>query len=82
MLIKPPSSFDIGGKMHTFWLLLSLALLMGLAAADEETINAADNAWVLISAALVLPMIPGVGLFYGGWSARRTPSPPSYSALP
>lgn len=57
--------------MRTFWLLLSLALLMGLAAADEGTINAADNAWVLISAALVLLMIPGVGLFYGGMVRKK-----------
>lgn len=57
--------------MRTFWLLLSLALLMGTAAADEGTINAADNAWVLISAALVLLMIPGVGLFYGGMVRKK-----------
>ena len=57
--------------MRTFWLLLSLSLLMGLAAADEGTINAADNAWVLISAALVLLMIPGVGLFYGGMVRKK-----------
>jgi len=57
--------------MRTFWLLISLALLMGQAAADEGTINAADNAWVLISAALVLLMIPGVGLFYGGMVRKK-----------
>lgn len=57
--------------MRTFWLLLSLALLMGTASADEGTINAADNAWVLISAALVLLMIPGVGLFYGGMVRKK-----------
>ncbi len=57
--------------MRTFWLLLSLSLLMGMAAADEGTINAADNAWVLISAALVLLMIPGVGLFYGGMVRKK-----------
>ncbi len=57
--------------MRTFWLLFSLALLTGTAAADEGTINAADNAWVLISAALVLLMIPGVGLFYGGMVRKK-----------
>jgi len=57
--------------MRTFWLLLSLALLTGLAGADEGMINAADNAWVLISAALVLLMIPGVGLFYGGMVRKK-----------
>ncbi|VVB69054.1 Putative ammonium transporter [uncultured archaeon] len=51
--------------------LLLLALLMGAASADEGTINPADNAWVLISAALVLIMIPGVGLFYGGMVRKK-----------
>ena len=55
--------------------LLSLALLlvalMGTGSADSGTINAADNAWVLVSAALVLIMIPGVGLFYGGMVRKK-----------
>ena len=29
-------------------------------------INAGDTAWVLISAALVLLMTPGLAFFYGG----------------
>jgi ammonium transporter, Amt family len=31
-----------------------------------ESINGADTAWVLVSAALVMLMTPGLGLFYGG----------------
>jgi Amt family ammonium transporter len=31
-----------------------------------DAINGADTAWVLISAALVMLMTPGLGLFYGG----------------
>ncbi len=31
-----------------------------------EPINAADTAWVMVSAALVLLMTPGLALFYGG----------------
>ncbi len=31
-----------------------------------DTINAADTVWVLVSAALVLLMTPGLALFYGG----------------
>src|SRR6185503_17715254 len=31
-----------------------------------EAINGADTAWVLISAALVMLMTPGLGLFYAG----------------
>jgi Amt family ammonium transporter len=33
--------------------------------------NAGDTAWVLISAALVMLMTPGVGLFYGGMVRRK-----------
>lgn len=57
--------------MRTVWILLLLALLMGTASADTGQISAADNAWVLISAALVLIMIPGVGLFYGGMVRKK-----------
>ncbi|MDD5093509.1 MAG: ammonium transporter [Dehalococcoidia bacterium] len=34
-------------------------------------VNAGDTAWVLISAALVLLMIPGLALFYGGMVRRK-----------
>lgn len=57
--------------MRAICSLLSLAMLMGTASADGGSINAADNAWVLISAALVLIMIPGVGLFYGGMVRKK-----------
>src|SRR5512136_782020 len=55
--------------MRTIWLLLLLLVLTSTASAQE--INAADNAWVLISAALVLLMIPGVGFFYGGMVRKK-----------
>ena len=53
-------------------LLVSSALLgiIGIASA-ESGVNPADNAWVLFSAALVLLMIPGVGLFYGGMVRKK-----------
>jgi len=52
--------------------LLLLALLCGAACGDDgAAINSADNAWVLISSALVLLMIPGVGLFYGGMVRKK-----------
>jgi len=53
--------------------LLVLSALLGLAgtAAAGSEINPADNAWVLFSAALVLLMIPGVGLFYGGMVRKK-----------
>ena len=46
------------------------SLLVGPAGA-QDAVSAADNAWVLISAALVLIMIPGVGLFYGGMVRKK-----------
>ncbi len=52
--------------------ILSLALLPSLtwaqsAASNVSTVSAGDNAWVLVSAALVLMMcIPGLFMFYGG----------------
>ncbi|MCW8885947.1 MAG: ammonium transporter [Motiliproteus sp.] len=45
--------------------LIALALLPGVAAADE--LNGANTAWILTSTALVLFMtLPGLALFYGG----------------
>jgi Amt family ammonium transporter len=35
------------------------------------TIVAADTAWVLISSALVLLILPGLALFYGGLVQRK-----------
>ena len=32
----------------------------------ESTIDTGDTTWILISAALVMLMTPGVGFFYGG----------------
>jgi Amt family ammonium transporter len=75
MLIILSFFISIGGNMRSVCLLLLLAMLMGTASAaassDAGDINAADNAWVLISAALVLIMIPGVGLFYGGMVRKK-----------
>src|SRR5579859_5928154 len=34
--------------------------------------NAGDTAWVLVSAGLVLVMVPGLALFYGGLVSSRT----------
>jgi len=51
----------------------SLALMTPLLALAEEaaapaapTLNTGDTAWLLISSALVLLMLPGLALFYGG----------------
>jgi Amt family ammonium transporter len=41
------------------------------AAAPASAINGADTAFVMISAALVMLMTPGLGLFYGGMVRRK-----------
>jgi Amt family ammonium transporter len=47
--------------------MVALALLPGLAAAGEASLNGANTAWILASTALVLFMtLPGLALFYGG----------------
>ena len=56
--------------MRAIFLLAALFGIVGNVAAESE-INSADNAWVLFSAALVLLMIPGVGLFYGGMVRKK-----------
>ncbi len=52
--------------------LLGIALAVAIAApafaedAPAPTINSGDTAWILVSAALVLLMTPGLAFFYGG----------------
>jgi Amt family ammonium transporter len=57
--------------VRTIWILSLLAIAMLIGPVSAQEINGADNAWVLISAALVLIMIPGVGLFYGGMVRKK-----------
>lgn len=40
-------------------------------AADAAVMNPADTAWVLTSAALVMVMLPGLAIFYGGMVQRK-----------
>ena len=60
------------GIMKKLWSRLGVllpCLLMAAPAAfasDPGTIDTGDTAWVLISAALVFIMTPGLGFFYGG----------------
>ena len=54
---------DVLKIWHSVCLIRSIMLIF----ATTSTVNAGDNAWVLVSAALVLVMcIPGLFLFYGG----------------
>ena len=49
-----------------------LAALPGVAAAaDGGEINTGDTAWMLMSTALVMVMLPGLALFYGGLVRRK-----------
>src|SRR5512147_347394 len=47
------------------------AVTVATTAAPAPAINGADTAFVLISAALVMLMTPGLGLFYGGMTRRK-----------
>jgi Amt family ammonium transporter len=40
-------------------------------AAEAQQIDTGDTAWILISTALVMLMIPAVGMFYGGMVRRK-----------
>jgi len=53
-----------GDKMARLLTFLILTLTASTAFADE--LNAGDTTWILISSALVLLMLPGLALFYGG----------------
>ncbi len=49
-----------------------LGALPGIAAAADGTaIDTGDTAWMLISTALVMVMLPGLALFYGGLVRRK-----------
>ncbi len=49
-----------------------LAVLTGTAqAAEASAIDTGDTAWMLISTALVMLMVPAVGLFYGGMVRKK-----------
>ncbi len=52
-------------KFKIFFLFI-LLFTLGNSWAGEATLDTGDTAWMLISTALVLFMIPGLALFYGG----------------
>ncbi len=68
---SPPGDNDVysGGLSMRLSLLISLVFsicsLPGIAFATDGP-NAGDTAWMLVSSALVLVMLPGLALFYGG----------------
>ena len=50
-----------------------LFMLFPVIASAEETsqISYADTAWIMVSSALVMLMLPGLALFYGGMVRRK-----------
>ncbi len=53
-------------KKITMFFFLSVALIQGTFASDGVAIDSGATAWMLTSTALVLLMIPGLAMFYGG----------------
>jgi Amt family ammonium transporter len=51
--------------------LLLAAVPGAAAAADGGTIDSGDTAWLLVATALVMVMLPGLALFYGGLVRRK-----------
>jgi Amt family ammonium transporter len=73
LILRPWAS---KGKLFSLAGLAVLAPSMGFAqtstvAPAAVALNNGDTAWVLISAALVMLMTPGLGLFYGGMVRRK-----------
>ncbi len=59
-------SIVLGGAL--LWLALGAPIV---AAADAPTINSGDTAWLLVATAMVMIMLPGLALFYGGLVRRK-----------
>ena len=59
------------GKILALAALLLLCALCAFAQETKPGIDTGDTSWVMMSAALVLLMTPGVGLFYGGMVRKK-----------
>ena len=53
-------------KIRAVLCLLTLALPQAVSAGQNQVIDTGSTSWMLISTALVLLMIPGLAMFYGG----------------
>jgi ammonium transporter, Amt family len=70
----PVFAMGLGGAVHDAALIAPTIHFNRLAAQESAgtSINGADNAWMLVSAALVLLMTgPGLALFYGGMVRKK-----------
>jgi len=75
-----PKLFQLAGRCTALtglasflllYVLSSKALAQSSPGAAPDSINSGDTAWMLISAALVMLMVPGLALFYGGMVRRK-----------
>ena len=62
--------------MKRLWVMLSTLVLFSFAAgragaAEPAKLDRGDTAWMLVSTGLVLLMVPGLALFYGGMVRRK-----------
>jgi Amt family ammonium transporter len=73
--LTPARSRPAAWRRMLFGGFAASALLAGLpgvaAAADGASIDSGDTAWMLIATALVMVMLPGLALFYGGLVRRK-----------
>ena len=60
------------GQISGGTLLLMATLCRTALAAEPRTIDSGDTAYVLICAAMVFVMTPGLAFFYGGMVPART----------
>ncbi len=64
-------------KANTLFRVFSLLIVIILissfveAADAQNSLNGADTSWILVSSALVMLMLPGLGFFYGGMVRRK-----------
>jgi Amt family ammonium transporter len=58
-------------RFTTFFLTLLFLLPLGAYAQTEGKIDTGDTAFVLLSAALVMLMTPGLAMFYGGMARKK-----------
>jgi Amt family ammonium transporter len=65
---RPPRIFPLA-LIVVF--LVSVVLATAASAGEAAAIDSGDTAWVLMSAALVLLMIPGLAFFYGGLVRKK-----------
>ena len=66
-----PLWFFIVFLLSVVFATVASASMAGAAEGSLDTLDTGDTAWVLISAALVLIMIPGLAFFYGGLVRKK-----------